>query len=81
MSIIGNVHWLKNSVQLLESLQCFFDLLNLVAFKPFILKKCNLIARTLATKVLQRTSEDFFPDVFLGRLSLKMESTVLKSTR
>ena len=39
MSIIRNMHWLKNSVQLLESPQCFLDLPNLVAFKPFILEK------------------------------------------
>ena len=64
MSIIRSVHWLKNSVQLSENPQCFFDLPNLVAFEQFIWKSDNLKPRTLGKTTLQRTSEDYFSAVF-----------------
>lgn len=43
--------------------------------KPMLLK-----TRALTKKVLQRTSEDYFWDIFLGRLSVRIESAVMKST-
>ena len=45
------------------------------------LKSDNLKTRTLTKTVLQRTSEDYSSVVFIGRLSIKTESTVLKSSR
>ena len=39
-----------------------------------------LKTRALTKKVWQRTSEDYFWDISLGRLSIRIESAVLKST-
>lgn len=59
----------------------FFDLPNLVALKLFILKKWQPKTTNFGKEGFTRTSEDYFSDVILGRLSIKIECTVLKSAR
>ena len=56
-----------------------FDLPNLVAFEKFILKKATTLKHEFWQRRFYKELQN--TDVFLGSLSIKIKSTVLKNTR